>query len=121
MSVPVMCWGARLVIAETAVQDGGNFRNSTVGNEPELWPTIGRIRGQYFPPIVVAPAFNSPGALGRVKGSLAALAAVAPLTRPARSRVVGNYRSDECGGDLVARPPDPVSKWSDASSAWEHR
>ena len=37
---------------------------------------------------------NFPGALGRVKGSLAVLAAIAPLTRPARSRVVGNYRSD---------------------------
>jgi hypothetical protein len=35
-----------------------------------------------------------PEALRRVKGSLAPLAAVAPLTRPARSRVVGNYRSD---------------------------
>ena len=34
------------------------------------------------------------GALGRVKGLLASLAAVAPLTRPARSQVPGNYRSD---------------------------
>ena len=34
----------------------------------------------------VAPVLDFPGALGRVKGSLAALAAVAPLTRPARSR-----------------------------------
>ena len=42
----------------------------------------------------VAPVLNFPGALGRVKGSLAPLAAIAPLTRPARSRVVGNYRSD---------------------------
>ena len=31
---------------------------------------------------------------GRVKASLAALAADAALTRPARSRPVGNYRSD---------------------------
>lgn len=37
---------------------------------------------------------NCPGALGRVKGSLAALAAGAPLTRPARSLRSGNYRSD---------------------------
>jgi RNA polymerase sigma-70 factor (ECF subfamily) len=44
--------------------------------------------------VLVAPALDSPGALGRVKGSLASLAAVAPLTRPACSRVVGNYRSD---------------------------
>ena len=41
----------------------------------------------------VAPALNCPGALGRVKGPLAALAAGAPLTRPARSQVFGNYRS----------------------------
>jgi hypothetical protein len=33
----------------------------------------------------VAPALDCPGALGRVKGPLAMLAAAAPLTRPARS------------------------------------
>ena len=42
----------------------------------------------------VAPVLDYSEALGRVKGSLAVLAAIAPLTRPARSRVVGNYRSD---------------------------
>lgn len=67
----------------------------------------------------VAPVLDFPGALGRVKGSLAPLAAVAPLTRPARSRVAGNYRSDVRGDGLVAEPPDRVSKWSDVSSAWE--
>jgi hypothetical protein len=34
------------------------------------------------------------GALGRVKGPLAALAADAPLTRPALSQLLGNCRSD---------------------------
>ena len=42
----------------------------------------------------VAPVLNFPGALVRVKGSLAPLAAIAPLTRPARSQGSGNYRSD---------------------------
>ena len=37
---------------------------------------------------------NYAGALGRVKAPLATLAADAALTRPARSRLVGNYRSD---------------------------
>jgi hypothetical protein len=31
--------------------------------------------------------------LGRVKGSLAVLAADAPLTRPARSQLLGKHRS----------------------------
>jgi hypothetical protein len=39
----------------------------------------------------VAPAPDCPGALGRVKGPLRRSA---PLTRPARSRCFGNYRSD---------------------------
>jgi hypothetical protein len=55
--------------------------------------------------IAVAPVLNFPGALGRVNGSLAPLAAVAPLTRPARSRVVGNYRSDVCGNGFLATDP----------------
>jgi hypothetical protein len=37
---------------------------------------------------------NYARALGRVRASLAPLAAFAALTRPARSGVVGNYRSD---------------------------
>jgi hypothetical protein len=57
----------------------------------------------------------------RGKGSLAPLAAVAPLTRPARPPVVGNCRTDVCGSGFLARRPHPVSKWSDASSAWEHQ
>jgi hypothetical protein len=39
----------------------------------------------------VAPVPDFPGALGRVKGPLRRCA---PLTRPARSRLVCNYRSD---------------------------
>jgi hypothetical protein len=42
----------------------------------------------------VAPMRDCPGALVRIKGSLATLAADAPLTRPARSRGLCNYRSD---------------------------
>src|SRR5687767_6562135 len=61
---------------------------------------------------------NSPGALGRVKGSLAVLAAIAPLTRPSRSPVVGNYRSDMGSEGFVARTPDTVSKRSYAPPAW---
>jgi hypothetical protein len=49
---------------------------------------------QFGPPLPSLRCPNFPGALGRVKGSLAPLAAVAPLTRPARSRVIGNYRND---------------------------
>ncbi len=43
----------------------------------------------------VAPTEHCAGALGRVKGSLAALAACAPLTRPARPQRVSNCRSDQ--------------------------
>jgi len=71
-----------------------------------MCPAICRTSGHDSLPFAVAPLLDFPGALGRVKGSLAPLAtpatwAVAPLTRPARSRVVGNYRSDgEVGGSI---------------------
>lgn len=56
--------------------------------------TLAVLRAEYRVRQRVAPAFDSAGALGRVKGSLAPLAAVAPLTRPARPRWSGNCRSD---------------------------
>jgi hypothetical protein len=52
-------------------------------------------------PARAAPVFDYAGALGRVKSSLASLAAGALLTRPARSLWFSNYRSD--GGFLTAR------------------
>jgi hypothetical protein len=66
----------------------------------------------------VAPVRDCPEALGRLKGPLATLAASAPLTRPARSRRAGNYRSDEevrraaCGAPhlpVVLQPASPTS------------
>jgi hypothetical protein len=61
----------------------------------------------------VAPVLDCPGALGRVKGSLAARAADAPLTRPARSQGLGNYRSDAAirsGLDLSNQREVPVEQ-----------
>lgn len=49
-----------------------------------------------------APVVDFPGALGRVKVTLAALAADATLTRPARSRLSCNYQSDGIIGLLNA-------------------
>ena len=48
----------------------------------------------------VAPVFDFAGPLGRVKAPLPTVAAGAALTRPARSRFVGYYRSD---GESAAR------------------
>ena len=89
------CAGARVwLVGEMPVKTLPFSRKMTVGNDPECCLRIDRIPGPHLGRFAVAPVLNFPGALGRVKGSLAPLAAVAPLTRPARSRTVCNYRSD---------------------------
>jgi hypothetical protein len=110
MSVSMMCWGARLMLGGIAYKTPRFSRRTTVGNHTEyrLEPIefLDQIRGTF----AVAPVPDFPGPLGRVKGSLAPLAAVAPLTRPARSRVVGNYRSDgEIQRTICARPAGDFS------------
>jgi hypothetical protein len=78
---------------------------TTVGNDPRCRLEIDRLLDQIRAAFAVAPVPDFPGTLGRVKGSLAPLAAVAPLTRPARSQVVGNYRSDgEIQRTICAKP-----------------
>ncbi len=58
-------------------------RKTMVGNEPKLCPASIEFPGQEFLLIAVAPALDFAGALGRVKGSLAPLAAPIPgLSRP---------------------------------------
>jgi hypothetical protein len=54
---------------------------------------------------------------GRVKGSLAPLAACAPLTRPARSRVLGNCRSDDRTEPGPVRRNNVPETWSRVSAS----
>jgi hypothetical protein len=66
--------------------------------------------GQNSLRIAVAPAPDSPEAPGHVKASFADAHRCAALTRPERSRVVGNYRSDgEIQRTICAKPAGALS------------
>jgi hypothetical protein len=73
------------------------------------------------PEDVVAPVKDCAGALGRVKGPLAELAANAPLTRPARSRLSAingaTGRSDQREVARLERSV-PLAKMSAMRTSW---
>jgi hypothetical protein len=74
--------------------DAAVSRKTAVERQLIVAPQPGRISALKSHPIGVAPVLNLPGTLGHVKASFADAHRCAALTRPARSRVVCNYRND---------------------------
>jgi len=94
MSVSVMCWGARLMAAESALWWRCSIRENSARTSADSCPQPGRIPAQKFHPIDVAPVLDFPGALGRVKASFADAHRLRGLDPPGALPSVCNYRSD---------------------------
>ena len=91
----VMCWGARLMVAEICALMTLQFpgrRRSQISRI--VAPTIGSNLCTGISRIGVAPVLNFPGALGRVKASFADAHRLRGLDPPSALPSCCNYRSD---------------------------
>jgi len=110
VSVSIMVTGAGIVQAQIVPAIGHRmaivFRtDGPRGRVSNVRPIPARFGPPHWPRSRVAPASIFREHTGRVKASLAPLAACAALTRPVCSRLVGNYRIDAVTSDRArARP-----------------